>query len=33
VVILIRHRETEFNRAFAASRGDPGIIRDPVLTE
>jgi len=32
VVILIRHCETEFNRVFAASRGDPGV-RDPVLTE
>ena len=33
MVILIRHGETEFNRAFAASRRDRGIIRDPVLTE
>ena len=31
-MILIRHGETEFNRIFAASGGDPGI-REPVLTE
>jgi broad specificity phosphatase PhoE len=31
-VILIRHGETEFNRAFTASWRDRGIY-EPVLTE
>lgn len=31
-MFLIRHGQTEFNRAFSATRRDPGI-RDPPLTE
>ena len=32
MILLVRHGESEWNRAFNRTRVDPGI-RDPVLTD